>query len=97
MSELEALKPKEEQPAPHHIEDFGLHYPVEYVSRVLDILELSNFVTWPEAGGLNHQDSFLIDDVLTLSRLKRRIRWEIENGYQEHEEQVVEGIKPKRL
>lgn len=46
----------------------------------MQMLELSNWVCWPESGGWSSQDAYLIGDVLTFLRVRRRIEWEVENG-----------------
>lgn len=63
-------------------DDFGFHYPYVYVRRTADILKASNFVCWPQSGGWENQDSFLVDDVLTYLGIENRIKWENEGQNQ---------------
>lgn len=74
--------------------DFGFWYPVEYVSEVVAILELSRFCFWPNAGGLNEQDSHLIDDVRTWMRLKRRLKYEYDAGIWREDGRSMGGRNP---
>ena len=76
---------------PDDVGDIGFHYPIDYVTRVCQILKLSHFSYWPRAGGLDEQDSFLIDDVMTWFRLANRLRWE----YEEHQWRGPGDQKPK--
>lgn len=65
---------------PDVIDDFGFHHPVAYLERVCWVLEASSFSFWPKDGGLDNQDSFLIDDVMRWFTLHRRLRWEHKHG-----------------
>lgn len=58
-------------------DDFGFHYPFSYVELIAEILERSNFSAWPEPGGVDDQDAFLLADMLRYLRLKESIRQEI--------------------
>lgn len=60
--------------------DFGFYHPTDYLSQVCWVLEASDFTYWPKAGGLDDQDWYLIQDVITWFRLARRLRWELEQG-----------------
>jgi hypothetical protein len=56
---------------PPHPGDFGFHYAdVTYISMVAQVLENSNYTSWPEQGGLNDQDWDLIQDALTWIRVR---------------------------
>lgn len=46
----------------------------------VQMLELSNWVCWPEGIGWANQDYYLIGDVMTYIRLRRRVEWEVEHG-----------------
>jgi hypothetical protein len=72
---IAADDPKREE-EPEDAEDFGFHYPLDYLTRVCWVLEASSFTYWPQGGGLDDQDSFLIADVMTWFKLMRRLRWE---------------------
>jgi hypothetical protein len=56
--------------SPDEPRDFGFHYPWEYLRRVCPIVIASNYVTFPEAGGLNAQDPLFLDDLDTYLYLK---------------------------
>jgi hypothetical protein len=61
---------------PPEIGDFGFFYPYNTVLLTVTMLKASNFVCWPEAGGMWDQDSNLIRDVLTYLSLERRVEFE---------------------
>lgn len=67
---------------------------MEYVSEVVAILELSGFSFWPRPGGLDDQDSHLIDDVRTWMRLKNRLRFEYEAGIWREDGKPMGGPNP---
>lgn len=58
------------------------------------ILENSNWVCWPEGNGWANEDAFLINDVLTYLRLRRRTRWEVKHNYVGYE--PLSEDKPKK-
>lgn len=74
---------------PDEVEDFGFHFPVDYLKLVIQVLRLSNFTYWPRAGGLDNQDSSLIRDVFTWLMLERRLKWEYLHG--QWQEKTKEG------
>ncbi len=72
--------------------DFGFYFPFEYVTVVCQVLELSDFAYWPEAGGLNNQDANLVADIMTWFRLQRRLRFEYKDSqWQAPGERVIRG------
>jgi hypothetical protein len=65
---------------PPHPGDYGFHYPdIAYISMAAQILERSNFTAWPDAGGLNDQDEYLIQDILTWLAVRDWVDFEIEH------------------
>jgi hypothetical protein len=74
--ELSASDSKE----PKDFDDFGFHYPVEYVGQAAALLKLSNFTCWPESGGWADQDAFLVDDVMRWLNIRARFMWKLKYG-----------------
>lgn len=62
------------------MDDFGFHFPFDYVADVAWVLSRSNFTFWPQPGGLDDQDWFLIRDVRTYFQLEQRLEWERKQG-----------------
>lgn len=60
--------------------DFGYAYPHDFVDQAAVILIESNWMAWPYAGTWADQPSDLVDDILMCLKLKRRAKWEVENG-----------------
>lgn len=56
------------------IKDFGFWNDLEYVELMTDLLELSHFQAWPKQGGTEDQESSLIEDVITLLRLRQAVK-----------------------
>lgn len=55
-------------------EDWGLHYPFEYVDEMTRLVRLSGFVAWPRPGGLNDQCRFFLRDMATYLERERIIK-----------------------
>lgn len=53
---------------PEGLDDFGFHYPLSYVQTTCDLAILSNFHALPRAGGLDNQDDFWLQDLMTYLR-----------------------------
>lgn len=78
--------------APPELDDFGFHHPYAFVEMAAQMLEVSNWVSWPESGGWTDQDSFLVRDVLTYFDLQARIEYEVEQGVPAPDDPRREGV-----
>lgn len=74
---IELTNSDKKEPDKKTMEDFGFHYPAEYVERAAALLKLSNFSSWPESGGWADQDDFLVADVMRWFHLRSRVMWEM--------------------
>lgn len=89
-------KPEDQQEPPPLIADFGFNYPVEFVRRAVWMLESSNWVAWPDSGGWAEQDEALVDDVFTWLAVRRRLEWEVKNGFNSDYEELPDDLPPAR-
>lgn len=46
----------------------------------VEMLRLSNWMSWPAPGGWADQDQRLFEDVMTYLRLEKRLSWEVKHG-----------------
>lgn len=61
---------------PEKMDDFGFFYPLAYVQLTCDLAILSNFTALPRAGGLDNQDDFWLQDLMTYLRGYARAKYD---------------------
>lgn len=55
-------------------EEFGFWFP-EYITEIWNMVTiLESFSMWPEKGSYLDQNAYLIDDILTMKKLKDYVR-----------------------
>jgi hypothetical protein len=54
---------------------WGIHFALPYLLYCFDIIDITNWQTLPEAGGLLDQDALLMDDIGLLFLIRRAV-WE---------------------
>lgn len=95
LDDARAAYKKEESPeyGPSLSWAVKLHHPYDYVKRTLDLLTISNWTCWPEAGGWIDQDEYLVEDVFHLydcrQQAKERASWEKEHNALPRDEDII--------
>lgn len=85
----EARKDDKRQVSPPEVDDFGFHHPFDFVEQAAQLLEISNWVCWPDPGGWANQDAYLVEDIWTYFNLKARLRYEVESRFDSPEVREV--------
>jgi hypothetical protein len=88
----ETVSREDDKKAPPEIEDFGFHYPLSYVETMAIIVRHSNYQAWPDVGGLNDQDWYLLQDMRRYWQLEDRLQWEADHNWYEEETQEPTDI-----